>query len=506
MNTQYSQLLKRIYLATNNLAIVKINYKTSIHGMNMLQKWTTIAILLASLFSTTVRADDYPDCMDLYVDGMYMGGCTLTLDGVEKINQYFINHNENTFFLLLDVHMEKGVSEALVTVLENNNQITDLRVYSTNFAATELQHLAKNDHLLSVELVDNNFDEASFLSLAANKSIERLVLGEHAVSISALNTFLDEHPIKSLGLNSLTLSENDLQELFTKHSSFHSLYLTNLQVKDLNALSLLNNIEYLGIFSMHVSDEDLAQIATLKSLKAIDLSSTDVTPTGTNHLAQLKNLESVYMDIYPTQTNETPGVGDAGVAFIKELPHLKSVYLKNQRLTKEAAMTIGQNKNLTEVQLPGNEIGDEGAIILNSLPNLEELGLTYNNIGDMAAVVIANNNSIVRINLSENHIGDIGGVALANKTNLSRLNIMFNQLTDISANAFAKRTSPLKWLIVYNNLFSEAGIDALYTNKNIEYVGAGDSPQLQHHLLVRKLNKKDHRLYSNNIPWLTVPK
>lgn len=448
------------------------NIKTSTQGIDMLQKWTTIAVLLTSLFSTIAKAEQSTDCMELYW-GPYMGDCTLTLTGVEKLNQFFMANKDIPSLWLWDMHMEDKVSEALVFLLEDNKNITNLYLANTNFAQSELKQLAKNDHLRSLQLYDNNFDDESFLALAANRSIDSLVLGEPSVSLTTVITFLDEHPIKSLGLASLNSTDSDLQELLTKHSTFNSLYLNNIKTHSLKALSLLTNLEELAIQSMHVSDDDMAQIITLKNLKQIDLTDTDITSAGANQLGQLKNLERVYIYNLESETKNKMGIGDEGINFIKELPSLKSLYLSGQHLSKEGALTISQNKNLTDVELPANEIDDEGAILLSSLPNLKELDLTQNDIGDMAAVMIANNNSIHMISLGKNHIGDIGGVALANKANLSRLFLWSNQLTDVTANAFANRTSHMNTLVIYNNQFSEDAIQAMRNNPNIDAISAG---------------------------------
>lgn len=440
----------------------------------MMHKWVTGIVFVIGCCSKVTFANQTADCMGYYAEQWnFISECTLSLDGVERINQYFRTHSDEQSLYLTDVNMAQDVSEQLVRTLENNQNITHLEMYSTNFPATELTKLGKNHHLNSIVLVNNKIDEENFLSLASNKSIKELTLGEKDVSIAALISFLDQHPINLLGLVSMDVDEQSLDELFTKHPRFNTLYINSLGINNLNALTHLTHLKRLYIDSMHVSDEDMADIASLKTIEDIEIASTDVTSSGVNHLSQLINLHTVSLRSYPSDSPNLVGVGDKGIEFIKELPHLSAVYLQGQRITKEGAMTLSQNKHLKDVQLPNNDIDDEGAIALSTLPQLKELDLDYNHIGDMAAVALAKNSTLSTLYVSDNHIGDIGGLALANTTNLINLHLVSNQLTDITAHAFANRTSFMQSLVIYNNDFSDTAIHALLNNSNIHHVGVG---------------------------------
>ena len=75
-----------------------------------------------------------------------------------------------------------------------------------------------------------------------------------------------------------------------------------------------------------VRDDDLGRLSKVAALETIQIAEAKITGTALAHLRGLANLRSVDFNISP--------VGDAGLAWLKELPKLESLTLASAGLTR----------------------------------------------------------------------------------------------------------------------------------------------------------------------------
>lgn len=96
---------------------------------------------------------------------------------------------------------------------------------------------------------------------------------------------------------------------------------TRVGDKELQNLTGVGSLEYLGLYGTKITDKSLDHIATLDSLKELELSNTTVSDRGIEKLAALKGLKKLYLN----GTSAT----DEGVKRLREkLPGCKVIHIR----------------------------------------------------------------------------------------------------------------------------------------------------------------------------------
>ena len=113
-----------------------------------------------------------------------------------------------------------------------------------------------------------------------------------------------------------------------KEAAFH-LSGKDVTDDDLAQLASVNNLVWLNLRGTKITDAGLAHLADIKTLTRLHLEKTAITDAGLAQLAGLENLE--YLNLYGTQ------VTDAGLEHLKDLKNLKKLYVWETGVTKEGA-------------------------------------------------------------------------------------------------------------------------------------------------------------------------
>lgn len=96
---------------------------------------------------------------------------------------------------------------------------------------------------------------------------------------------------------------------------------TSIGDKDIQQLTGIDGLEYLGLYGTRITDKGLDHIATLGSLKELELSATVVSDKGIEKLAPLTGLKKLYL-------NGT-SVTEKGVKRLREtLPECKVIHIR----------------------------------------------------------------------------------------------------------------------------------------------------------------------------------
>ncbi len=149
------------------------------------------------------------------------------------------------------------------------------------------------------------------------------------------------------------------------------LQVTNAGLKELAGLKSLHT---LNLSSTKVTDVGLKELAGLKSLHTLNLSSTKVTDAGLKELAGLKSLHTLSLD--------NTKVTDAG---LKELAGLKSLHtlnLSSTKVTDAGLKELAGLKNLQTLSLSFAQVTDAGLKELVGLKGLQKLFLTEAKVTD----------------------------------------------------------------------------------------------------------------------------
>lgn len=116
-----------------------------------------------------------------------------------------------------------------------------------------------------------------------------------------------------------------------------------------------------------VTDENLAVLENISTLRKIELTGTNVNGDGLKHLAGQK-------DLYTLHLGKTP-VTDAMMPHLDQLPNLGILSLSETRVTDAGLEQLAASKGLERLFLDGTSVSDAGMEHLTHLSKLKELSL-----------------------------------------------------------------------------------------------------------------------------------
>jgi hypothetical protein len=119
-----------------------------------------------------------------------------------------------------------------------------------------------------------------------------------------------------------------------------------------DAVASFHRLRTLRVASSPVGDAELAQIAALPELSAVDLNRTPVTDAGMKHLAALASLDWLILD--------NTAVTDDGVRVLASAVKLKMLSLEQTAVTDDGLLELAKLPSLDTVYLIGTGVTDEG--------------------------------------------------------------------------------------------------------------------------------------------------
>jgi hypothetical protein len=129
------------------------------------------------------------------------------------------------------------------------------------------------------------------------------------------------------------------------------------------------------------TDADVERIATVKTLKRLDLSLTYVTDRGVERLKALDRLED--LNLFAAEF-----ITDAAVAFLRGHRQLKTLNLRGTDVTDTSLAYAAELPQLIALDISFTQISDVGLEHLASLAQLEELKLGGNKISGVGLHVL----------------------------------------------------------------------------------------------------------------------
>lgn len=119
------------------------------------------------------------------------------------------------------------------------------------------------------------------------------------------------------------------------------------QITNLKHLEVLKFRDDLAVFSdrqVKVTDEGLAHVAKLESLKVLEISDCGaITDAGMSYLSTMTNLETFDMP--------NSAIGDEGVAHLSKIPRLKTLVMNGTRMTDKSLEFLRSTKTLRTVSV-----------------------------------------------------------------------------------------------------------------------------------------------------------
>lgn len=204
-----------------------------------------------------------------------------------------------------------------------------------------------------------------------------------------------------------------------------------------------------------VSDDGLAALAPLKSLKVIALDDLWIGKAGLDHLSALGSLEEVYLS--------ATIVDDEAVAVLQKFPRLRKLRLARTNITDAALASLATCEKLEEIDLSEiSTLTDAGMSSLAAIKSLKKLNLWRVQISDEGALALAPLVNLQWLNLDNTKLSDAGLPVLREMNQLTFLHLGSTQITEAGAPALFHLKS-LKDLKITRTALaaSESGVAAL---------------------------------------------
>lgn len=225
--------------------------------------------------------------------------------------------------------------------------------------------------------------------------------------------------------------------------------------------------------------------AAEKPIVEISIASVEMTNEDLAHLRYLKGLSLLRID-------GCDKITEAGLAYLKDLPALKTLYLANTRVTPSVCSVLASMKSLTTIVLPDITLNRQQLQQLDSLKNLEEIrGIQVGQYQEAFVEFLAkcknlkrfdwgivtwNNRRLAKlkeatkieiVELQGNFVNDAGIGVLANFSHLKELTIHNDLLTDSGLKSLEK-LSELKKLTIEGQRFGDGVLNAFRNHAELE--------------------------------------
>jgi hypothetical protein len=232
---------------------------------------------------------------------------------------------------VLDLRYAEAVTDVGIAHLKHWRKLETLQLRGTKVTSSLFEHIAKMATLRSLDVEHTRVNDDLFEELANLPRLERLAFGGNKMSGAAL-------PLLKLlpSLRELSVAGDQRTDS--------------------------------GLWSVAVSDSNVAQIAELGALRALDLGDTDLSDHGVARLAELRELRT--LDLSGT------GVTGRGLAALAPLPELRHLKLWRARSVGDDAVPhLLAMAKLEKLELPETSLSAAGLAELTQKKGLEQLYL-----------------------------------------------------------------------------------------------------------------------------------
>lgn len=197
---------------------------------------------------------------------------------------------------------------------------------------------------------------------------------------------------------------------------------TDISGEGFSALSGLHKLEKLDLHHSGFADEGARHLGALDSLRFLDLAQTKIGDAGLKYLSSLPNLnqfELAFTDI-----------SDVGLRHLAKLPSLRSLNLVGTKVKGDAFAYFRPTGALESVWLDGASLTDSGARHLARLRSIRELDVSSTNISDAALEYLSRLEGLEVLYVQSNPIGDRSMPYLAKLANLYELSLANTRVSD----------------------------------------------------------------------------
>jgi Leucine-rich repeat (LRR) protein len=225
---------------------------------------------------------------------------------------------------------------------------------------------------------------------------------------------------------------------------------------------LRNFKDLLGMSASIVTVPDilLEQLSEFAKLKTLSLVEATITDKKLSHLAELTQLEELWLDFNPQIT-------DVGLNHLQNLNNLKVLRFFQSPITDEGFATFKNMKKLEDLQVGKSRITDRSMKLIGQMKNLQTLDLQGTKITDAGAAQLAKLKHLKWLCLKDTAITDAGIKHIRNLTELKWLFLGNTKITDNGLDHLTRLTK-LKTLNLPKTDITDKGLEKLTALKNLE--------------------------------------
>ncbi|MFM8476523.1 MAG: leucine-rich repeat domain-containing protein [Planctomycetaceae bacterium] len=240
----------------------------------------------------------------------------------------------------------------------------------------------------------------------------------------------------------------------------------------LKLLSPLTTLRTLNLAGTAFNDELAPLLATtVPQLTSLDVRSCALSDAAMVEIAKCTGLRVLRMSGKENRTT----VSDEGLAALAPLKSLKVIALDDLWIGKPGLEHLTTLNSLEEIYLSATIVDDDAVSVLTKFPRLRKLRLARTNITDGALASLSACSQLEELDLSEiSTLTDAGMSSLAALTSLKKLNLWRVQISDTGALALAPLTS-LQWLNLDNTKLSDAGLPVLKDMQQLTFLHLGST-------------------------------
>ncbi len=234
-----------------------------------------------------------------------------------------------------------------------------------------------------------------------------------------LHALQSQPKLDSLLLGRISVTDNDCRILsqLTHFRELHASY-TGITDKGVAEMATMRNLKFIDLWGVNMSNEGLESLAKITSLEGVRISSDSITDTGIAQLKRIPRLNELDIDsenvhgeglehLRNLETlNITSGrLDDESLAIICRLSRLKVLSLYEGRISQKGLKHLESLVDLLHLGLHPVTISDEGIEFLARLPKLESLMIGKSRITVKGLETIASMKSLKYLELGEYRLG-----------------------------------------------------------------------------------------------------
>ena len=372
--------------------------------------------------------------------------------------------------------LEDEVSELKAANESLNNKLSQKLKKKQAELLAELENveayfeLDDNALLKYVDLTESRYDNALLEKMVGFDSIKRLSVKGVGANEATFEIIGQMAGLERLDMERAPATPESLAHLRQlKHLKFFYLFRATLSDDSMETLSTFPALEQIRCGQTRVSDQGLAYLKNLGTLRAIDLSDCNrVSNAGLESLSGLPKL--TFLKVWGPQVN------DAGLEHVAKMKSLRVLGLNDTQVTDDGIAKLADLK-LTEVHLFRTGVGDSGVEVLANMPTLRTLNLRDTKISDEGVGYLTRLENLAKLDLSETNspgVTDASQEHFAKMTALKQLNLWSTKVSDDCVRGIVGLTN-VTWLNLDKTAVTDEGIKLLSEMPQLAWLHIGSN-------------------------------